>query len=797
MRVTKLYVRFFKSFNLDYERKAESDPRIPEWERIGDSWYPFIRIPLDREVTAVVGANESGKSHLIDAIKRALTGEGIDRGEFCRYSPLYSVENEGVRVPDFGLEVEAEGDEDSELLRGLGAVAKDGQRAIFLRLSDGGPQLLDADEELHELDETGLEALQQTLPLPFELETDVPLPDSISFDALLRRENTVLSDRRLRHELLAIMGGLEERSAEVLAGKSEQIVGVLERDFGKQPSAKKLASIELARKLLFRVARIGKFAFEDLERAILEGREGSAGGLVEQMNRSLARYLNFSRWWRQDRDFQLRLDTRERELVFTIRDRTGTEYSFDERSRGLRYFLSYYIQLRAHERSAERREILLMDEPDAFLSGDGQQDLLRALEAFARPEGQALRHQVVYVTHSPFLINKNAAHRIRVLDKGSNEEGTRVVNDVAKNHYEPLRSSIGSFVAETAFISGTNLLVEGPADQVLLTGVTSLLREHGRAASQLLDLNEVTVVPAGGADSIPYMAFLARGRDVLKPACVALLDGDKQGRDAEKKLKRSSDGRDKPIIDDKFILNLADWVANAHPKVHSDVHVVELEDLIPAPIAVAAARAYARRLLGISEQKAAKLEPDAVLQALDSSKNRIWDALERAFKKAFPGSHIDKVGFAKEVIDYLDRERTSKSEPAGLTALEHNFGALIATLAAHLRDAAAEESERRTNKRTRRIVRGFLRDHPESASRDEASQLLRDIAAKLEGGIGDETIEIELIALRRDFDLDQDPLERVPIFPAFKDRILALEVQRRVGYREAAEETSSALAPAG
>ncbi len=74
---------------------------------------------------------------------------------------------------------------------------------------------------------------------------------------------------------------------------------------------------------------------------------------------------------------------REHELVFTIRDCTGTDYSFEERSAGLKYFLSYHVQLLAHQPPATgQSEILLMDEPDAYLSNQGQQDLLRILEAF-------------------------------------------------------------------------------------------------------------------------------------------------------------------------------------------------------------------------------------------------------------------------------------------------------------------------------------------------------------------------------------------------------------------------------
>ena len=86
-----------------------------------------------------------------------------------------------------------------------------------------------------------------------------------------------------------------------------------------------------------------------MEDALRAGEEGRVDGLIEQINRSLARHLNFTRWWHQDSEFQLRVDPRERELVFTIRDRTGSAYSFNERSMGLKYFLGYYVQLRANE----------------------------------------------------------------------------------------------------------------------------------------------------------------------------------------------------------------------------------------------------------------------------------------------------------------------------------------------------------------------------------------------------------------------------------------------------------------
>jgi hypothetical protein len=83
-----------------------------------------------------------------------------------------------------------------------------------------------------------------------------------------------------------------------------------------------------------------------------------------------------------------------------------------------------------------------------------------------------------------FLIDKNNADRIRVLEKGVGDEGTRVVRNVSRNPYEPLRSAFGAFVAETTFIGNCNLMVEGPADQILLGGATTHLRLRGRHDSE-------------------------------------------------------------------------------------------------------------------------------------------------------------------------------------------------------------------------------------------------------------------------------------------------------------------------
>ena len=169
---------------------------------------------------------------------------------------------------------------------------------------------------------------------------------------------------------------------------------------------------------------------------------------------------------------------------------------------------------------------------------------------------RSFRIQLIYVTHSPFLIDKNHAERIRVLEKGAGTEGTRVVRDASRNHYEPLRSAFGSFVGETTFIGNCNLVLEGLADQILLAGGAAFLRGRGRAEIEILDLNHLTLVPAGGASHVPYLVYLARGRDIEKPAVIVLLDSDKAGNDARKVLERNGGARGKRILETRNILQI-------------------------------------------------------------------------------------------------------------------------------------------------------------------------------------------------------------------------------------------------
>lgn len=788
MRLTRVYIRHYKSFNFDYERKAVPKATEEPWEVDESGWQPFVEVPLEDDITAVVGANESGKSHLLDAIEILLGARTYGQNDFCRYSSLYSVEQGRRRYPQFaGLFTVT--DSDRTALQSLSLPLRTEAAALIVRLDPNQWAAVNEQGALQPLDPAQNAKLLALLPTSFRLKTDMPLPDALSIRRLGGRR--ALAPRRPRTGVLDL---LSANPAPTPDGMISLVPSLLAALFGTPEPADDAtaAQQQLGQDLLQNIARIDVSVFTELANAILDADEGPVNGLIQRMNESISRHLNLERWWTQDRSFSLRVSPREHELVFTIHDRTGTDYSFAERSMGLRYFLSYFVQLRAHQRVDARPEILLMDEPDTYLSASGQQDLLRVLENYARPEGLASDDQVIYVTHSPFLLNKNAGRRARVIDKGSGDEGTRLVLDATQNRYEPLRSAIGAYVAETAFIGGTNLFVEGASDQVYLVEMINRLRTLSIPASRLIDLNSTTIVGAGSASAIPYMVYLARGQDEIKPACVVLLDSDQSGADAARALSRGGAYR-KQLLADDHIRTLGIWAEKTKLRLVEGVIVREIEDLLPLGCAVAAAQSYAMNFLGIAADETRTVSAPAVQGALSAANGSLFDALAAVFQQQFD-THLEKVGFAKEVTRLLG-SREATLVPLDAADADHNFGQLVAHLADALRFADQREQDARRDKQLDRVINAFLRDFPDKVTKDRADVALRDAEAAAGESEQGDSIRASAATIRRDFTLALDPLRPVEDYTAFKDRFSGLRYVERLVNQGRLAESVDEVAP--
>lgn len=774
MRIKTVYVRFFKSFNYDYLRK--SDPRSePEpWDVVDDAdprFFPFIKVPLETDITTIVGANESGKSQIISAVKSLLTGQKIQRRDFCRYSTLLTVDRE-MAVPEFGGEFNELTNPERQYLRTLTGSSKEAtvdsfwlfrlnKRVVIylLNKNDSGKS------EWIEKKITDSQLKRIELPSYFEIEADVPLPNSISLEYLtakkenkkaIVRESTVSFFRTL-------MGGNEFATEEALTSAAPKLVQRYVQSRAEGADKHLDARLELAEKLLFQVAKIDITAFEELRDAVQSGSgaEGWANGLVRKINAQLTDALNFTKWWTQDAEFSAYLTLRDFDLIFTVQDRTGQEYSFSERSSGMSYFLSYFVQYLSHK-SPGHQEILLMDEPDTFLSMQGQQDLLRIFGDFVAPEDPSKKGvQVLYVTHSPFLIDKNHGERIRVLEKGDGDEGTRVVENAARNHYEPLRSAFGAFVAETTFIGNCNLMLEGQADQVLLAGISSLARRQ--ASRQItLDLNSLTLVPAGGAEHIPYLVYVARGRDVDKPAVIVLLDSDDEGDRQVIELRKGY--RDRKLLDEEFIIQVGDLEPD---QLETSVDSIqEIEDLIPEQVLRSAVKRFAAEVLSPEDSEAFAAKYNEIRPSKDE---KLFKAAEKAAVSASPNKErplsLDKVGIARGVLAALEKD----CSPELVQQTLNNFYVLFRHLDKAQQKAMRKKGSDTLRRNLKDLRTRFYRDNKSGVARRDADIFLDDLAAQhLGSDLSSEAARDKIRAVRDRHKLIIDPNTPVADFAELK-----------------------------
>lgn len=175
------------------------------------------------------------------------------------------------------------------------------------------------------------------------------------------------------------------------------------------------------------------------------------------------------------------------------------------RSKGFNWFFSFLVWFEKIQENKDVPYILLLDEPGLNLHAMAQRDLLNFIENLSS------EYQIVYTTHSPFMIESDKLNRVRtVLEK---EDGTHVsdcLQEKDPNTIFPLQAALGYTIAQNLFVSENNLLVEGIADLVYLTVLSNMLKSMNRTG---LD-DDITIVPVGGADKVATFISLLRGNEL-------------------------------------------------------------------------------------------------------------------------------------------------------------------------------------------------------------------------------------------------------------------------------------------
>lgn len=212
-------------------------------------------------------------------------------------------------------------------------------------------------------------------------------------------------------------------------------------------------------------------------------------------------------------------------------DRHRVTVPFDQRSRGFVWFFSFLAYFSSLEREKAGRDaplILLLDEPGLNLHAKAQEDFLRFID-----ERLAGDYQVLYTTHSPFMVEPRHLDRVRTVEDVDGE-GTRVSDQVFRSSSDtvfPLQAALGYELAQTLFVAPDNLLVEGPSDMVYLTLLDEAVRGAG---GEGLD-DRWVIVPVGGVDKIATFVTLLGGNQLNTSVLIDVSAKDRQRIDSLRK----------------------------------------------------------------------------------------------------------------------------------------------------------------------------------------------------------------------------------------------------------------------
>lgn len=222
-------------------------------------------------------------------------------------------------------------------------------------------------------------------------------------------------------------------------------------------------------------------------------------------------------------------------LVFWICDGTTQLYP-KQRSQGVRWFLSFYLQLKASEKAGNRR-VFLLDEPGANLHSKAQGDVLKVINQLGKDTSS-----VVYSTHSPQMLEYSKLYRVHAVQRAGDldESPTQIIDahrlgTASTDTLSPVLTAMGADLSQHQVVRKTNnVLLEEMSAYYYLSSFWRLLCIE----------KEAHFIAATGVNKIEALANMFRGWGL---SFIVAIDDDKQGRDVYKSMKRELFGDDEQL----------------------------------------------------------------------------------------------------------------------------------------------------------------------------------------------------------------------------------------------------------
>jgi predicted ATPase len=391
------------------------------------------------------------------------------------------------------------------------------------------------------------------------------------------------------------------------------------------------------------IAELGREQSQDARR---QGQQPTPAQITDDQRRKEERAIRlnsasidisarFSAWWSQRRH-KIRYHADGDYFRIWVADdrRPDVEIELEARSKGFQWFFSFYLVFLVESEEGHKDAILLLDEPGLDLHPTAQQELIAFFETLSE------RNQLIYTTHSPFLVDGDHLHRIRPVteDKTGHSRISAETWPKDRETIFPLQAAAGYAMVRGLFQHRKTVLVEGMSDYYYLHA----LRLQCGATGRTTLASEIYIVPCGGTKLIGHLASLFLGQEV-RP--LVLLDGDDAGR-----VRRDALMKEMYVGHESGIVMLDEALGRSGEEV-------EVEDILGEAIVLPAVKAVIGKSLSLTDadRKAGSL-PNQIKAAAKRKDVELPDGWKASVAIELVSSWAEhKTTLSKSVLDAAAR----------------------------------------------------------------------------------------------------------------------------------------------
>ena len=265
-----------------------------------------------------------------------------------------------------------------------------------------------------------------------------------------------------------------------------------------------------------------------------------------------------------EENVQIKVNFKKDLLKILVKTNDNTT-NISERSNGLRWYLNLFIDILANDIKGTN-VVFLLDEPGVYLHVNAQRELLRLFYDLCKND-----NQVVYSTHSPYMIDSNNIINIRAIEKDKNGH-TNIYNTAYDNKLNSVskRETLSPLVQAIGADLRFNIGPQGEKLNIVTEGITDYM--YYTAMLYYLDVPEDNmpyIIPAVGAGNVNVIVsvLIGWGCDFK-----VILDYDKAGFVECEKL---IDNLNLKINEDIFFVNCKETYDNKDKEIYKNAEFVE------------------------------------------------------------------------------------------------------------------------------------------------------------------------------------------------------------------------------